>query len=153
MIIGMPNPTDAQREGVSAWAALLRCHAALVPILSQQVQSQVGLPLSWYDVLLELQAADGQQLRLQELGNRVVLSRSRVSRVVDEMTNAGLVRREADPQDGRAAFAVLTQDGEAAFRRAAPVYMAAIDRHFTTHLSATERRSIARGLNNVVGSL
>lgn len=149
----MANPTDAQREGVSAWAALLRCHAALVPVLSRQVQREVGLPLSWYDVLLELRAADARRLRLQELGERVVLSRSRVSRVVDEMTDAGLVRREPDPQDGRAAFATLTEDGEATFRRAAPVYMAAIDRHFTSQLSATERRSIAKGLNKVIGSL
>jgi DNA-binding MarR family transcriptional regulator len=136
--------------GVLAWAALLRCHAALVPAVSRRVYRETGLPLAWYDVLLELQAADGGRLRIQELGERVVLSRSRVSRVVDAMVQDGLVMRVEDPEDRRSTFAVLTPEGHDRFRRVAPVYRLAIEEHFVAHLSAAEQKAIARGLERVI---
>ncbi|HEU5267914.1 MAG TPA: helix-turn-helix domain-containing protein, partial [Jatrophihabitans sp.] len=79
--------------GVRAWAALLQVHAALVPVLDRELQSATGLSLAWYDVLLELNAAPGRRLPMTELGEKVVLSRTRVSRVVDELSRAGLVER------------------------------------------------------------
>lgn len=140
-------------DGVAAWAALLRCHATLVPILARRVERETGLPLSWYDVLLELEAAEGSKLRIQQLGERVVLSRSRVSRIVDELVAEGLVRREADPDDRRASFAALTPAGRRAFRRARPVYLAAIDEHFAARLTRAEQRSIAAALTRVQDAL
>jgi Transcriptional regulators len=64
------------------------------------------VPLSWYDVLLELNAAPDRRLRMSELGQRTVLSRTRVSRVVDELATAGLAERQPDQADGRSSFAV-----------------------------------------------
>jgi DNA-binding MarR family transcriptional regulator len=148
----MPSVSTSEVEGLRAWAALLRCHAAVVPVLSRQVQQQSGLPLSWYDVLLELQAASEGRLRIQELGERVVLSRSRVSRLVDELAREGLVVREPDPSDGRASFASITDEGLTAFRRAAPIYLDAIGQHFSAHLTANERRAIIRGLERVTAT-
>ncbi len=141
---------DTTNPGVLAWAALLRCQAALVPRLSEHVQAEAGIPLSWYDVLLELASAPDERLRIQQLGERVVLSRSRVSRIVDEMERAGLVRREADPQDGRASLAVSTDEGTAAFRRARPVYLDAIEQLFARHLTATEQEVMTAALTRVV---
>ncbi len=69
------------------------------------------IPLSWYDVLLELNAAPGRSLRMQDLGERVVLSRSRVSRLVDDLERQGLVERRPDPADGRATLASLSAAG------------------------------------------
>src|SRR3954468_20016345 len=114
----------------SAWAALLRTHAALVPQLDRTVQRKVGLPLSWYDVLLELAAAPQRRLRMSELGERVVLSRTRVSRIVDELVDASLVCREENTADKRSAYAKLTDAGLARYRAAAPHYLQAIEDQF-----------------------
>ena len=135
---------------VRAWAALLRCHADLVPRLSRRVARETGIPLAWYDVLLELASAPDSRLRIAELGERVVLSRSRVSRIVDELVDEGLVRREPDPTDGRASLAGLTDAGREAFRRARPVYLDAIDEFFGSQMTAKEQATIAAALERAV---
>ena len=137
----------------SAWAALLRIHAALVPVLDQELQAAHGLPLTWYDVLLELNAAPERRLTMGELGRVAVVSRSRVSRVVDELVRAGLVDRQPNPSDGRSAYAVITESGRRRLRAAAPTYLAGIERHFTTKLSATEAKTVARALGKVLAGL
>ncbi|HKA68563.1 MAG TPA: MarR family transcriptional regulator [Actinomycetes bacterium] len=147
----MPD-ARAQADRTSAWAALLRVHAALVPRLDRELRTAVDVPLAWYDVLLELYAAPNRQLRMSDLGERVVLSRSRVSRVVDELVSAGLVRREVNPGDGRSALATLTDAGRARFRAAAPVYLDGIERHFTRQLTVRERETIARALDRVLAA-
>lgn len=136
---------------MAAWAALLRTHAAVVPLLDRAL-AQSGLPLSWYDVLLELNAAPGRRLTMGQLGERAVLSRSWVSRVVDELCRAGLLEREANPADRRSAYAVITPAGRQRLRAAAPVYLAAINQHFARHLSDAERRAIAVGLGKVLNA-
>jgi DNA-binding MarR family transcriptional regulator len=103
-----------------------------------------------YDVLLELNAAPDRCLRMQDLAERVVLSRSRVSRLVDDLERERLVARQPDPDDGRAIRACLTAAGRRALRRAAPTYLRGIERHFTSQLTDAELRSIAGGLQKVV---
>ena len=71
--------------GQLAWGGLLHVYADLVPLLDKRLQQASGLPLAWYDVLLELNAAPERRLRMGELAAKVVLSRSRVSRLVDEL--------------------------------------------------------------------
>jgi DNA-binding MarR family transcriptional regulator len=134
---------------LAAWAAVLRVHAAVVPRLERELGA-VGMPLSWYDVLLELNAAPEHRLRMTELGARVVLSRERVSRVVDELERADLVRRERNPDDGRSLLAVLTDDGRARLRAAAPTYLTGIARHFGAHLDDDEARIVGAALSRVV---
>lgn len=136
-------------DGVSAWAALLRVHAAVVPKLERALAAE-QMPLSWYDVLLELNAAPPRRLRMAELGARVVLSRERVSRVVDELEQAGLVLRERNPDDKRSIFAVITPQGRARLRAVAPTYLAGIDRHYTSHLTDEEIRVISTALGRVL---
>jgi DNA-binding MarR family transcriptional regulator len=80
-----------------------------------------------------------------QLSERVVLSRTRVSRLVDELVDAGLVAREPNPDDGRSAFAVLTTDGRRRFLAAARVYVPAIDREFAA-VDAARLAEIADGL-------
>lgn len=141
---------DDRARGVAAWAALLRTHATLVKILERQTEQTTGLPLSWYDVLLELNAAEGRRLRMQQLAERVVLSRTRISRVVDEMVAAGLVQKTSDTHDRRSTFATITERGRTALRDAAPVYLDGIDKHFTRHLRESEVRAIKTGLERVL---
>ena len=143
----MTEPVDR----VGAWAALLRVQAAVVPKLERRL-ADGGLPLSWYDVLLVLNAAPGRRLRMTELGAQAVLSRERISRVVTELELAGLVRREPNPEDGRSHFAAITPDGRARLRAAAPQYLAGIDEHFARHLSDGEIRSLTRSLGRVLAA-
>jgi DNA-binding MarR family transcriptional regulator len=137
-------------DTTAPWAALLRVHAALVPVLDQELQAAHGLPLTWYDVLLELNAAPGRALTMSQLGTVAVVSRSRVSRVVDELVRAGLVERVPNPNDGRSAFARITREGRARLRAAAPTYLGGIERHFTSHLTAAEARAVAAALEKVI---
>ena len=138
-----------QLDRVAPWAALLRVHAAVLPKLERALAAQ-QMPLAWYDVLLELNAAPDRRLRMSELGARVVLSRERVSRVVDELERAGLVRRERNPDDRRSLFAVLTPEGRARLRAAAPVYLEGIERHYTGHLEDEEIRVMSVALQRVL---
>src|SRR5205823_10240868 len=113
----------AGTPGVRAWAALLRVHAALVPALDRDLEAAAGLPLAWYDVLLELNSATpGRRLPMSDLGARVVLSRTRVSRVVDELVRAALVERQPHDLDRRSTYAAITAAGRRRLRTAAPIY-------------------------------
>ena len=134
------------------WGALLKVHAALVPRLDRELQDTHGLPLTWYDVLLELHSAPERRLTMGQLGSVAAVSRTRVSRVVDELTRAGLVVREPNPDDGRSAFAALTPAGREALRRAAPTYVAAVHREFADHLSARETEVLAGALRKVLAA-
>ena len=138
-----------KKLAADAWGDLLQVHAAVVPVLDRRLRAEAGLPLGWYDVLLELQVAADHKLTMSELGERVVLSRTRVSRVVDEMVSAGLLRREPHPHDARSAYAVLTPLGLDRFQQAAPLYVAAIEEEFAAELDAAELRLVAAALGRV----
>lgn len=134
------------------WGALLKVHAAVVPRLDRELQETHGLPLTWYDVLLELNTAPERRLTMGQLGSVAAVSRTRVSRVVDELVRAGLVAREPNPDDGRSAFATLTPAGRAALRKAAPTYVAAVHREFADHLTAREAAVVAGALRKVLAA-
>ena len=142
--------TSADRK-IDAWAALLRTHAAVLPRLERALQ-RTGLPLTWYDVLLVLNAAPNRRLRMTELGRQAVVSRERVSRVVTELEREGLVERRSNPDDGRSAFAAITAEGRRRLRAAAPVYLAAVDQQFLGHLSDEEAAVIAAALQRVLAA-
>jgi DNA-binding MarR family transcriptional regulator len=133
----------AEDPVVAAWRGLLVAHSRLVPAVEGDLRAAGQVPLSWYDVLLELNGAPDRRLRMSELGQRAVLSRTRVSRVVDELVAAGLAERQPDENDGRSSFAVLTARGKDALRRAWPVYRKAIHRHLGAHLTAEQCRELA----------
>ena len=108
--------------------------------------------MTWYDVLLELNAAPDRRLTMGQLGAVAAVSRTRVSRVVDELVRAGLVARAPNPDDGRSAFAALTPAGRAALRKAAPTYVAAVQREFADHLTAHEAQVMAKALRKVLAA-
>ncbi|MDX6234118.1 MAG: hypothetical protein QOH68_3204 [Nocardioidaceae bacterium] len=138
------------RDPVAAWQAVLRAQNRALRAIEQDLHDQGLIPLSWYDVLLELNAAPGRQLRMQDLAARVVLSRTRVSRLVSELERVGYIERVPDPDDGRATLARITAEGRTARRNAAPVYLAGIDKHFNRHLTAAQQDAVAKGLQRVV---
>ncbi len=138
-----------KKLAADAWGALLQVHAALVPALDKEVQRQTGLPLSWYDVLLELAAEPAGRLRMSDLADRVVLSRSRVSRLVDELASRGLITKEEHPDDRRSAYAAITEAGLAEFHSIAPVYVSAIECQFASNLTDEDLALLGRVLNKI----
>jgi DNA-binding MarR family transcriptional regulator len=132
-----------------AWAVLLTAHATLIERVEAALAA-AGLPaLAWYDVLWELEKADGR-LRMRELGERVVLSKSNLSRLADRLEAAGLVERRDAADDGRGYDLALTRAGRAMRRRIWPVYEAQIDALFCRHLSLEEARAIGEALGRAV---
>jgi len=136
-------------DRIAPWRALLLAQSRVLRAIEADLARKRLLPLSWYDVLLELNAAPGRRLRMQELAGRVVLSRTRVSRLVDELVKEGLVERTPDPDDGRSSFAALTKAGRHELRRTAPAYLAGIDAHFTGLLGDDERAVLTEALSRV----
>src|SRR4051794_41972321 len=102
------------------WGALLKVHAALVPRLDRELQETHGLPLTRYDVPLELNTAPERRLTMGQLGSGAAVSRTRVSRGGDGLVPAGLVGRAPNPRDARPARGARTPAGRATLREAAP---------------------------------
>src|SRR5438045_3780930 len=105
---------------MAAWRLFLEAHAALVEVLAAELERERGLPLTWYDVLVQLAEAPDGRLRMQDLARSVLISKSGLTRLVDRMERAGMVERQPCPSDLRGTFAVLTDAGRAALRGAAP---------------------------------
>lgn len=142
-------PPSRRHLAADAWGSLLRTQARLVPLIDARLRATHGVSLAFYDVLLELQSAPHGRLTMTDLGARVVLSRSRVSRVVDEMVRVRLLDREVNPHDARSAYAVLTPAGRSAFRDSAPTYLGLIQTHLAGDLSNHELTVLARLLERV----
>ena len=136
-------------DRIAAWRALLLAHSGAVRAIEADLFARGLIPLSWYDVLLELNASPHHQLRMQDLAGRVVLSRTRVSRLVDELEHAGLVERIADADDARAKLATITALGRSELRKTAPRYLAAIERNFTSLLTAAEQTAVTAALAKI----
>jgi DNA-binding MarR family transcriptional regulator len=136
-------------DRVAAWRSLLLAHSGAVRAIEADLAAAGTIPLGWYDALLELNVAPGRRLRMQDLAARVLLSRTRVSRLVEELVQAGLVERIPDPDDGRATFAAITPTGRAELRKAAPRYLAAMEEHFTSLFTSKERTELTTLLQRV----
>ena len=105
------KPPADERTHLQMWRAFLETHSTVVKFLEHRMNEQHGLPLAWYDVLLQLADGPGEGLRMGELAESVLLTRSGITRLVDRMIEAELVRREPCPGDRRGYYAVITQKG------------------------------------------
>ena len=143
----MTTPTRPVQEltgiELGAWRGMLRVHAALVRELDAELDATHDLPLTSYDVLIHLQSAPGNRLRMAELADCVLLSRSGVTRLVDRLEREGLIVRDTCTSDGRGCFAVLTDDGEGLLRRARPTHLAGVRERFLRHFTEDELRLLA----------
>ena len=126
---------NLDQEQLAAWRAFLEAHSTVIRALEREMQEEQGLPLTWYDVLVHLSEAPGTRLTHKALAESVVLSRSGITRLVDRMVAAGLVRREPSPDDRRVSHVVMTEEGQNALGRAAPGHIRGVVEHFTRHLN------------------
>jgi DNA-binding MarR family transcriptional regulator len=128
---------------LGAWRGFLRVHAALAKELDAELCAEHDLPLSSYEVLITLQTAPGQRCRMAELADRVLLSRSGTTRLVDRLEKEGLLERNTCTSDGRGTFAVLTEAGEELLARARPTHLQGVRERFLRHFSAEELAVLA----------
>jgi DNA-binding MarR family transcriptional regulator len=133
-----------------AWQTFLRAHHVVTDTLDEELSREQDLPLGSYEVLLHLAEAPGHALRMSELANQVMLSRSGVSRLVDRLVSEGLVERHTCQSDGRGVYAGLTDAGMRRLRRAAPTHLRGVREHFTDRLSGRELDELARLLDKLL---
>ena len=146
----MPKPpaatataATAADAGQHAWSCFLAAHATLVERVEGALAAAGLPPLAWYDVLWELEKAEGGRLRMHELAQAVVLSRSNLTRLVDRLEAAGLTTRERCADDRRGYFAATTAAGREMRRKMWPVYRQQIETLFAAHLSAKEAQALS----------
>lgn len=146
--------TEAVRElapeELAAWRGLLRVHSALVKALDAELLAEHDLPLTSYEVLINLQAAPGHRRRMAELAEGVLLSRSGMTRLVDRLERDGLIERDACTEDGRGMFAVLTDKGEELLSRARRTHLDGVRERFLQHFDRDELEQLAGSWNRVL---
>jgi DNA-binding MarR family transcriptional regulator len=134
-----------------AWQALLHAHHQVIRKLDDELRQEHGLPMGAYDVLLRLARAPQRALRMTELAERVMLSPSGLTRLVDRLIAKGLVERRTHPGDGRVALASLTDPGLERLRKAARTHLRGVREHFTGRLTEGQLRNLASGLETIAG--
>ena len=138
----MTEPISRHDPRLSTWAAFLRDHARVVRELERELQAEQRLALTDYDVLVQLAGADERRLRMSELADRLLLSRSGITRLVDRLVAEGLVERATCDTDRRGQWAALTDAGLDRLRTASPTHLRGVAEHFLDRMSPEELASI-----------
>src|SRR3954463_14606803 len=123
---------------LAAWRGMLQMHAQITQALDAQMRTEHGLSVSSYEVLMFLAEAPGRRLRMSEIADRVLLSRSGLTRLVDRLVQLGYVTRCAAEADGRGSFAELTDAGLDKFQAAQRTHREGVRRFFLERLSTTD---------------
>jgi DNA-binding MarR family transcriptional regulator len=148
-----PSPTTtAQLDELElrAWRGMLQAHAVVTRRLDAQLHAEHGLSVSAYEVLMFLADTDGHRLRMAEIADRVLLSRSGLTRLVDRLVALGLVVRNACADDGRGSYAELTSAGQAKLEAARRTHLAGVREFFLDRLTDDDRRALAAAWDRVV---
>ena len=140
------DPSRPQALWLDAWRGVLFAHARVLRVAEPDLVARVGFPLVWLDVLAQLYDAPDNRLRMQELQDRSLFTRSGVTRLVDRIEAAGLVRREPVAGDRRGVLVVLTPDGRRRHQEAFAVHLPVIEREFGRRLTADQQRAVADAL-------
>jgi DNA-binding MarR family transcriptional regulator len=143
--------TSLSETELRAWQALLHAHDQVTRKLDAELRVEHGLALGAYDALVRLARAPDRSLRMTELAERVMMSPSGLTRVVDRLARDGLVRRERFDGDARVMLARLTDHGREVVRRAARTHVRGIREHFSGRLTEAQLRNVAAGLEAVAG--
>ena len=126
-------------DEIRAWGGFLRTHARIVHELDQELREAHGMPLGTFDVLINLALAPDEMLRMRDLADAIVLSRSGLTRLVDRLVREGLLERRRCGEDARGAWAVLTPTGKRALAKAAPTHFDGVRRRFLSALDEADQ--------------
>jgi len=148
-----PTTAIADEPGFAAWRAFLQAHARITRRLDEELQAAHGLSLAEYDALLQIAHSPGRRVRMNVLANRVLLSRSGITRLVDRLEADGSVERMACSTDARGQEAALTPAGLDRLRTAAGTHLDGVRRYFLGRFDATDLDAIERSLGRVAAAL
>lgn len=137
----------------STWRLFLTAHVRLLDRIEVKLKAADLPPLEWYDVLFTLKQSPEHRLRLNEVADKVLLSRSNLTRLVDRLEAADLLKRERCPSDRRGAFAVLTEAGAAMQQKMWAVYAEGIAEYFGSHLDDEEVKVIQQAMGRILTAL
>jgi DNA-binding MarR family transcriptional regulator len=132
------------------WALFLRAHAAVSRTLEGELEAEQSMSLADYEALLQLAHAEGQRLRMSELADRMILTRSGISRLVDRLEREQYVERVPCSTDARGAYAVLTEAGYERLHAAAPTHLRGVDAHFLSAIPPADREAFVRVLTDIL---
>ena len=144
------SPRDPR---IATWRDFLTAHARLERLLDEDLRAEHDLSLAEYDALLQLAEAPGRRLRMHQIADRVLLSRSGVTRLIDRLVADGSVERDSCLTDARGAEAVLTAAGLDRLRDAAGTHLRGIATHFIDPIEATDLVAVGRAMRDVVAGL
>ena len=151
---GVPaSAAVAGTAGIGAWRNFLVAHARITRRLDDELQAAHGLSLAEYDALLQIATAPGRRVRMNVLAERVILSRSGITRLVDRLEAQGSVERLACKTDARGQEAVLTDLGLQRLRQAAGTHLDGVRRYFLDRLDEAERAALEASLGRVAEPL
>ena len=142
--------TSGDEERLDAWVALLHARHAVTESVEADVEAAAGIPLAWHEVLSQLSRAPGGAARMQELAGAALLTKSGITRLIDRMEQAGVVRRTACDADRRGTYAVLTARGRRVLGRSHAAFLESIHERFSRHLSDRDVRDLMRVLGRLL---
>ncbi len=145
--------SSSDDPALGVWRSFLQAHARLLRHLDEELQAAHGLSLAEYDALLQLANAPDRRLRMSALADRVLLSRSGITRLVDRMVADGMVERSACPTDARGSMAAITPQGVSQLRAASKTHLEGVRRYFLDVVSAEEQAVIQASLQRVSDGL
>jgi DNA-binding MarR family transcriptional regulator len=141
------DPTRPSALWNDAWRGVLFASARVLRIAEPELVARQGFPLSWLDVLAQLYDAPGNRLRMQELEEHSLFTRSGLTRLVDRIEAAGLVRREPVREDRRGVSVVLTPEGRRRHDEAFVEHLRVIEREFGRRLTPEQQAAVAEALS------
>jgi DNA-binding MarR family transcriptional regulator len=147
------RPISAADPRIATWRLFLTAHARLERLLDEDLRAEHDLTLAEYDALLQLAESPTRRLRMHEIADRVVLSRSGATRLIDRLVRDGWVERSLCSTDARGAEAVLTSSGLERLRTASRTHLRGISDHFLETMDATELAAVDRAMRAVLAGL
>src|SRR3712207_2745365 len=152
MTVTQPVTGPLTDRELRAWRGLLRTHALLVKRLDADLEAEHGLALTSYEVLLHLAHADGRRMRMCDVAESVLLSRSGLTRLVDRLEREGLVQRASCDDDARGAYAQLTDAGHEKLTAASATHLRGVRSHFLEHFGPEELDFLGEAWERVAGA-
>ena len=140
------DPNRPSALWLDAWRGVLFANARVLQVAEPDLIATVGIPLTWLDVLAQLYDAPDNSLRMQELQQRSLFTRSGITRLVDRVEAAGLVRRERVAGDRRGVLVVLTPEGFGKHQAAFAAHWPILEREFGRRLTPDQQRAVADAL-------
>lgn len=137
-------------KGRTAWPIFLRTSVLLIDVLDRELRASVGLQLTWFDVLAQLSKTSEGRMPMKQLAENILLSKSGITRLVDRMESAGLIKRDSCATDGRVVYAALTSSGRRLFREAAPIAFKGVEEHFASHVTEEEAETLVGILSKIL---